>query len=102
MPAIGGRVRDVAVVGAGPAGSIAARLLAERGHDVVVLEEHNETGRPVHCTGLLGLEAFDEFDLPRDTILGQPSSARFWASDGNSVLVESDRVKAAVIDRARF
>jgi geranylgeranyl reductase family protein len=96
------RVHDVAIIGAGPAGSITARRLAERGHDVVVLEEHEQPGLPVHCTGLLGLDAFDEFDLPRDTILGQSSAARFWGVDGTSVLVQSPRVQAAVIDRARF
>ena len=92
-------MHDIAVIGAGPAGSIAARRLAERGHDVVLLEEHAETGLPVHCTGLLGFEAFDEFELPRETILGRASAARFWAANGTSVLVQSDRVKAAVIDR---
>lgn len=95
-------VRDVAVIGAGPAGSMTARLLAQRGYDVVVLEEHQEAGRPVHCTGLLAMDAFDEFDLPRDTILGVASAARFWSADGQSVLVESPRVRAAVIDRACF
>jgi geranylgeranyl reductase family protein len=93
---------DVVVVGGGPAGSITARHLATRGHDVVVLEEHRDIGLPVHCTGLLGLEAFDEFELPRDTILGLASSARFWAADCSSVLVRSESVQAAVIDRARF
>lgn len=93
---------DVVVVGGGPAGAIAARHLATRGRRVVMLEEHRDIGLPVHCTGLLGLEAFDEFELPRDTILGLASSARFWGADQTSVLVRSDRVQAAVIDRARF
>lgn len=79
-----------------------ARLLAERGHDVIVLEEHREVGVPVHCTGLLGLDAFDEFALPRETVLSVVSAARFRAADGTSVVVRSDRVKAAVIDRALF
>lgn len=98
----GSDVRDVVVIGGGPAGSMAARRLAECGHHVVLVEEHNTSGVPVHCTGLLGEDAFDEFDLPRDTILGIATAARFWAGDGGSVLVASDRIKAAVIDRALF
>ncbi len=35
-------MRDVVIIGAGPAGLIAARQLAQRGRDVVVLEEHAE------------------------------------------------------------
>ena len=62
-------MHDVVVIGAGPAGLHAARLLSERGLDVIVLEEHEAVGRPVHCTGILAREAFDEFGLARDTIL---------------------------------
>jgi digeranylgeranylglycerophospholipid reductase len=95
-------VRDVAIVGAGPAGLVAARALASSGHDVVVLEEHEQIGVPVHCTGLLGVEAFDEMDLPRQAILTTTHAARFIAADGSSVFVDADRVGAAIVDRARF
>ncbi|MFI5177507.1 MAG: geranylgeranyl reductase family protein [Vicinamibacterales bacterium] len=95
-------MRDVVVIGAGPAGSITAQLLAAAGRDVVVLEEHDGAGTPVHCTGLLGFDAFEEFDLPRDLILGRADAARFWGAAGRSVLVHSERVEAAVIDRARL
>jgi len=95
-------VRDVAIIGAGPAGLTVARTLASRGHDVVVLEEHAEIGVPVHCTGVLGLEAFEEFDLPRHSILSTAHMARFVAADGRDVAVDSDRAQAAVVDRARF
>jgi digeranylgeranylglycerophospholipid reductase len=95
-------LRDVVIVGAGPAGLIAARQLAERGHDVVVLEEHPRIGVPAHCTGLLGLDAFTELDLPRQTILDTTHAARFVAPDGSSVTVETDRVHAAIVDRVAF
>jgi geranylgeranyl reductase family protein len=88
------------VIGAGPAGATTARTLAARGWDVVMLEEHDGIGRPVHCTGLLGYDAFTEFDLPRRLILGEAGTARFWGAAGQSVAVNSVRVQAAVIDRA--
>ena len=93
-------MHDVIVIGAGPAGSMTARRLADRGHDVLLLEEHEAVGRPVHCTGLLGTEAFDEFDLPRDVILGRAGTARFWGAAGQSVPVGAEGVRASIIDRA--
>lgn len=95
-------MRDVVVIGAGPAGLMASRELARRGHDVVVLEEHPSIGLPAHCTGLLGADAFSELDIPRHTILSTAQAARFVAPDGSSVLVDTDRVNAAIVDRARF
>jgi len=93
-------VRDVVVIGAGPAGAHTAERLAALGKDVLVLEEHSVIGRPVHCTGLLGTEAFSEFDLPRDLILGHAAAASFWGATGDSVTVRSGHVQATVIDRA--
>ena len=95
-------MRDVAIIGAGPAGLTAARALAARGHDVVVLEEHPCIGVPVHCTGVLGLDAFQEFDLPTHAILGTAEAATFVAADGSSVSVDAEKARAAIVDRAMF
>jgi digeranylgeranylglycerophospholipid reductase len=91
--------RDVVVVGAGPAGALTAQTLAERGRDVVLLEEHAASGTPTHCTGLLGSEAFAEFHLPRSVILGLAESARFWGAAGASITVRSARINATIVDR---
>jgi geranylgeranyl reductase family protein len=92
-------MRDVVVIGAGPAGSIAAARLADGGADVLVVEEHQAVGEPVHCTGLVGPEVFSEFPLPESLILGRAGAVRFWGARGTSVPVRSDRVAALVIDR---
>lgn len=94
--------RDVLIIGAGPAGLSAAARLAARGRDTLVLEEHTVVGRPAHCTGVLGHDAFAELDLPRDTILSITRSAAFRAGHGEPVLIESDRVIATVVDRPLF
>ena len=93
-------MRDVVVIGAGPAGSLAATRLSAAGHDVLLLEEHEVVGQPVHCTGLVGGDAFSEFELPRSLILGEAGGVRFWGARGESVPVQRGRVSAVVIDRA--
>ena len=93
---------DVVVVGGGPAGLMAARALASEGHAVVILEEHDEVGVPVHCTGLLGLDAFEELDIPRQAILTTTHAARFVAADGSAVSIDAERIRAAIVDRAVF
>ena len=92
-------MHDVVVVGAGPAGSIAATRLAAAGYDVLLIEEHETVGQPVHCTGLVGTDAFTEFDLPASLVLGEAGTVRFWGARGESVPVDRGPVSAAVIDR---
>ena len=52
---------DVAVVGAGPSGSQCARLLAERGYRVILLEKHSQPRTHIICTGIIGREGFFRF-----------------------------------------
>ncbi|MHA1135808.1 MAG: geranylgeranyl reductase family protein [Candidatus Thorarchaeota archaeon] len=44
---------DVAVVGAGPAGSITAGILAQKGFKIVLIDRRSEIGIPIHCGELL-------------------------------------------------
>lgn len=55
---------DIAVIGAGPVGSMAAKQAAQAGASVLLLEEHKEIGWPVECAGLLGLKALEESAVP--------------------------------------
>ena len=49
---------DVIVVGAGPAGSIAARFLAKYGYRVLVIEKE-KMPRHKHCAGVISNQAYD-------------------------------------------
>ncbi|HZT76371.1 MAG TPA: NAD(P)/FAD-dependent oxidoreductase [Vicinamibacterales bacterium] len=93
---------DVLIVGGGPAGLHAARELARAGADVVVIEEHATVGEPVHCTGVLAAEAFDEFGIPSGSILNTLRTVEFHAPSGERVTHSTPRTEAVVVDRARF
>jgi geranylgeranyl reductase family protein len=95
-------MHDVVVVGGGPGGLYTATLLARQGFDVLVLEEHAATGEPVHCTGVLAVEAFGEFGLSRDSILNPLSTARFFSPSGLSISYTTPTTEALVVDRALF
>ena len=95
-------MHDLVVVGAGPTGCYAARQLARLGYEVLVLEEHTEVGEPVHCTGIIGLEAYRRFDLDTACVEAYLSSARFISPSGQSFRVASDQAEAVVVNRRRF
>jgi|KBSSwiS6_1023812.scaffolds.fasta_scaffold06502_2 digeranylgeranylglycerophospholipid reductase len=93
---------DIAVVGGGPGGLHAAYQLAQSGFEVIVFEEHASTGDPVHCTGVLAVEAFDEFDLPRSAFLNALTTVQFFGPSGVSIEYSTPQVEAIVIDRKAF
>jgi digeranylgeranylglycerophospholipid reductase len=93
---------DVLVVGGGPGGLFVAERLARAGVHTVVCEEHGIVGDPVHCTGILAADSFDQFDLPREAILNTLTAARFVSPSGITVRHETAVPLAAVIDRPAF
>lgn len=93
---------EVVVIGAGPAGGFAALRLAERGHDVVLLEAHAESHRPIACSGIIGREAFDELSLPTGSNLATVERARFIAPSGAEITYAPRDPLAYVVHRPSF
>lgn len=93
---------DIIVVGAGPAGSIAAKTAAEQGAAVLLLEKDREIGSPVRCAeGISGrsLRQFVEPD-PR-WIAAEIKGARLVAPDGNYVDIGEQEL-GYVLERRLF
>jgi geranylgeranyl reductase family protein len=93
---------DVLVVGAGPGGLYAAGRLARDGFSVLVCEEHQKVGDPVHCTGIVSAGIFAEFDLPREATLNALGHVRFVSPSGLALAYSTGKTEAVVIDRGCF
>jgi geranylgeranyl reductase family protein len=93
---------DVLVIGGGPAGLYAAYRLSQAGFSTLVCEEHAGIGTPVHCTGVLSAASFDEFPLPRETILNPLTTVQFVSPTGLEMRYTPPTLQAVVIDRAQF
>jgi len=95
---------DVVVVGAGPAGSLAARTASENGVHVLLLEEHPKVGLPVFCAEGLSLKGIEDAGLePKPPIVCQEIlKARVYAPDKNYVDLTSSGWKGYTLNRDAF
>lgn len=94
---------DVIVVGAGPAGSIAARTAAENGLDVLLIEKRQEIGDPVRCAEGVPIERLLEFvEADPRWICAEISGARVYAPDGTRLELSDKRPVAYVLERKIF
>jgi digeranylgeranylglycerophospholipid reductase len=98
-------MHDLAIVGGGPAGLLTARRCAEAGLDVVLFEEHERIGEPVHCTGVVSLETAALAKIPDDIILGRLRHARLVSPGGATCELRWNAAgseEILVVDRALF
>jgi flavin-dependent dehydrogenase len=58
------RIYDVTIVGAGLAGLQCARLLAEEGVSVLLVDRKADVAQSVHTTGIFVRRTLEDFDLP--------------------------------------
>lgn len=89
----------ITIIGAGPVGSHAARLLARTGKEVLVVEEHGAIGRPVQCTGIVTKSISEIVRLRDEFVVNRLRKVRLHAPDKSYA---EARINDIVIDRTRF
>lgn len=95
-------MRDVVVVGAGPIGSYTAYQLADLGFEVLLIEEDNEVGKDVICTGVIGTEAFQHFNLPKRSIISEIKQITFFSPSFIAIDYRPSSTLAFIVDRSLF
>ncbi len=95
------RMFDVVIVGAGPAGNLAAQRLATAGRSVAVLDWRRDIGDKL-CTGIIGRECKEAYPPAPEHILRATDSATVVAPSGQSFTIKKQSPQAYVVDRVAY
>ncbi len=94
---------DIAVIGAGPAGAMAAKTAAELGADVIVLERKTVPGVPERCGGMVSEEQLATlFPIEQHWMRNRLTLIRFHIPNGNSYAINFPKITTLILDRTRF
>jgi len=95
---------DLAVVGCGVAGPMAALTASEKGISVALLEEHREVGVPSHCSGHVGISGFRKFGppVPKAIIENEIKGAVLFSPGGRELLIHKPSAVTWVLNRAEL
>jgi geranylgeranyl reductase len=91
---------DVLVIGGGPAGSMAAWVLARRGVDTIVVERDFSFAKP--CGGGLPSGAFEELNVPAALARAKVRKVRLVSPSGVAVDVELGKGYIGLVERGEF
>jgi len=94
---------DIVVVGGGPVGLYTAKLCEDMGYRVLVLEEHEEIGKPPHCSGLISINIEHFFpDIKEWGVVENEVDSAVIHSPRSEFVLRKKGTAAYVINRERF
>jgi geranylgeranyl reductase family protein len=94
-------LHDVIVIGAGPAGNVAARDLATAGYRVAVVDWRTSIGEKL-CTGIVGVECANKFPVPESYVYHRAKTARIFSPAGIEYSVVAADDQALIVDREAY
>jgi len=92
---------DVIIVGAGPAGTMAAKEISKEGYSVLVIEKKKKVGYPIQCGEIVGESAIKKNEIkPQDDwIKKRNNGIKIFVPNGNFFI---SNVKSFSINREKF
>ncbi len=108
---------DIVVIGCGPAGTTTARIAAEKGLKVLLIDKRQELGAPIQCSGALSANALEEVGVAPIPEFVQEAVYGFsvYNNEGNDTVLDYRQLKPEkygkeagkkplgyVVDRRRF
>lgn len=95
---------DAIVIGAGPAGSTFARVFAQFGREVLLIDKRREIGTPVRCGEGLGEGEVvaQGLELPREVFSIEVEGAKIVGPNGKAIIWKDENTKGWILERKMF
>lgn len=92
---------DVVIVGGSIVGNYLASLIAGKGLDVHLIEEHASIGLPMKCAGIVSSKLLRLIHVPPEVILNRVARARVFGPHQQSIIIKI-KEQPIVLDRIGF
>jgi len=95
---------DAIVIGAGPAGSMAAYTIAKEGMSVLLIDRKPSPGTPKKCAEAIGIKIFELLNLKIEDgwVSNEYDSLLAGFMEGNKILIKTSKTRGYVLNRRIF
>ncbi|NTV66665.1 MAG: geranylgeranyl diphosphate reductase [Chlorobaculum sp.] len=91
---------DVAVIGGGPSGAVAAEILSRAGHSTILIERKLDNVKP--CGGAIPLGLIEEFQIPDELVEKKLTRMSVRSPQGKTIFMHMPNGYVGMVRRERF